>query len=335
MITILFIKFLLIIFLLLFSAFFSASETAFFSLTRFQVLKLKETEKRGKGVAHLLAHPDQLLTSILIGNESVNVAASALATSIAIAIYGENGKWVSIGLMTPVLLLFAEIIPKALAFTRATNFVLLAASPLKTFMHLVSPLRWFIKQIVSIVLRPFPKTGVKPNLLDEHFIYLVERGYKEGDIKTMERDFIANLLRFRKLKVSQVMTQRRDIFALSLDTPLSHLIPILKSRFFSRIPIYKKSLDEIVGILHINDLIGLSERGGKLSDLKRMIHPAYFVPLSKGAEDLFWEMQRQRIHMAIVVNEYGKVVGLITLEDLLEELFGEIYDEYDKLRCLG
>jgi len=151
----------------------------------------------------------------------------------------------------------------------------------------------------------------------------------------MERDFIANLLRFRKLKVSQVMTQRRDIFALSLDTPLSHLIPILKSRFFSRIPIYKKSLDEIVGILHINDLIGLSERGGKLSDLKRMIHPAYFVPLSKGAEDLFWEMQRQRIHMAIVVNEYGKVVGLITLEDLLEELFGEIYDEYDKLRCLG
>ncbi len=314
----------------MFSAFFSASETAFFSLTRFQILKLRETEKWGKKVAHLLAYPDRLLTSILIGNESANVAASALATSIAVAIYGEKGKWIIIGLMTPILLLCGEIIPKALAFTRAPRFVLLAAPLLKAFMHFISPLRWFIKQIVNMILRPFPKTAqIKPSLLDEHFVYLVERGYEEGDIKTIERDFIANLIRFRKLKVSEAMTPRKSIFALPLDTPLSKLMPLLKSHFFSRIPIYKRSLDEMVGILNISDLIGLPDRSGKLSDLKRIIHPPYFVPLSKGAEDLFWIMQRQRIHMAIVVDEYGKATGLITLEDLLEELFGEIYDEYD------
>lgn len=330
MIITLFIKFLIIIFLLMLSAFFSASETAFFSLTRFQVLKMRETEKGGDKIAHLLAHPDRLLTSILIGNESVNVVASALATSIAIAIYGERGKWIIIGLMTPILLLCGEIIPKALAFAKAPRFVLWAVFPLKAFMRFISPLRWFIKQIVNIVLRPFPKTAqIKPGFLDEHFIYLIESGYKEGDIKTIERDFIANLIRFRKLRVSQVMTPRKAIFALPLDTPLSKLMPLLKSHSFSRIPIYRKSLDEIVGILNISDLIGLSNRSGKLCDLRKMIRSPYFVPLSKGVEGLFWIMQRQRIHMAIVVDEYGKTAGLITLEDLLEELFGEIYDEYD------
>jgi len=311
----------------MFSAFFSASETAFFSLSRFQVFKLKE-EKEGKKLLTLLSKPSQLLISILVGNESVNVIAAALFTSILVAIYGEKGKWLTILLMTPILLIFGEIIPKTLGFTKAEKFVLLASPPLKAFIKFVSPFIWFIRKTVDILLSPLPYFS-KKGVISENFLYLIEHGHKEGKIKSIEKEFITNLIKFRELTVSKAMIPKKDIFALSLDTSISELENLLKSYRFSRIPIYRKNLDNIVGILYVKDLIGFLNGRKKISNLKKIIRPPYFVQVFKKAEDLFWHMQYQRIHMAIVIDEYKKVVGLITLEDLLEELFGEIYDEYD------
>ena len=325
---IIYFKAVLVFFLLGLSAFFSGSETAFFSLTRYQVLKLKETPK-GKIVAFLLERPARLLISILIGNESVNIAASALVTSIAIYFYGEKGKWLAVIIMTPLLLLCGEIVPKTIAFVKARSFCLKVAPLIVLFMRAIAPIRNVIKWIVNLAMMPFPpppREGKK--LWDTNFLDLIEHGHQKGEFKTIEKDFIANLLRFRKKSVSEIMIPRPDIFAVSADTTIATLKKLLKHYPFSRIPVYKKNLDNIIGILPTKFLLG-QEETHKLLELKNALIPPYFVPETKKAEELFWELQKEKITITIVVDEYGSVVGLITIEDLLEELFGEIYDEYD------
>ncbi len=317
------------VFLLLgLSAFFSGSETAFFSLTRYQVLKLKETP-RGKVVAFLLERPAELLISILIGNESVNIAASALVTSIAVYFYGEKGKWLAIIVMAPLLLLCGEIVPKAIAFVKARSFCLRVAPMIVLFMRIIAPIRNVIKWVVNIVMTPLPPPPrEEKKAWDTNFLDLIEHGHKKGEFKAIEKDFITNLMRFRKKTVSEIMVPRPDIFAVSIDTNIASLKKMLKRHPFTHIPVYKENLDNIIGILRTKFLLGQKEMG-KVSTLKDVFIPPYFVPETKKAEELFWELQKGKITLAIVVDEYGSVVGLITIEDLLEELFGEIYDEYD------
>jgi len=325
---IIYLKAVLVFLLLGLSAFFSGSETAFFSLTRYQVLKLKETP-RGKIVAFLLERPARLLISILIGNESVNIAASALVTSIAIYFYGEKGKWLAVIVMTPLLLLCGEIVPKTIAFVKARSFCLRVAPIIVLFMRVIAPIRNVIKWVVNLVMTPLPpppSEGKKS--WDTNFLDLIEHGHKKGEFKAIEKDFIANLLRFRKKTVSEIMVPRPDIFAVSIDINIASLKKMLKQHPFTRIPVYKENLDNIIGILPTKFLLG-QEETRKLLALKEALIPPYFVPETKKAEELFWELQKEKITIAIVVDEYGSVVGLITIEDLLEELFGEIYDEYD------
>ncbi|MDL1957199.1 MAG: hemolysin family protein [Candidatus Desulfofervidus auxilii] len=326
---IIYFKLILIFILLCFSALFSSSETALFSLTRYQILKLKET-KNGKIIASLLEKPAHLLISILIGNESVNVTASALATSVAIALYDEKGKWITLAVMTPILLLWGEIVPKAFALTKAPSFSLKIAPFINFFVKLVTPIRNFIRYVVNIALYPLPAVSKEePCFLDNEFLQLLESASHEDGFKIIEREFIANLLRFRHKSVSEIMVPRPDMFIISLDTPIKELKKLLNYQCFSRIPVYDRDPDNIIGILHTKTLLGLNKIEGTVKDLKEKFIQPYFVPSTKKGEELFWEMQRKKIAMVMVVNEYGSVVGLITMEDLLEELFGEIYDEYD------
>ncbi len=325
---IIYLKIFLVVLLLIASAFFSGSETAFFSLTRYQVLKLREDPK-GRIVAHLLERPSRLLISILIGNETVNITASALLTSIAIYYYGEKGKWLAIIVMTPILLLFGEITPKTVAFVKAESFSLKAAPLVALFVKVISPLRNVVKWVVNLAMAPLPEVKGKPeHALDNHFLNLIEHGHKKGEFQTIEKEFIANFLRFRKKAVSEIMIPRPDIFAVPMDISVRTLKSELKRHPFSRVPIYKSKIDNIVGILPTKFLLGVDEEI-KLFRLKDHFVPPYFVPEIKKAEDLFWELQKKRITIALVVDEYGTLTGLITIEDLLEELFGEIYDEYD------
>jgi len=324
---IIYLKLILIFILLCFSALFSSSETALFSLTRYQILKLKETSK-GKVVACLLEKPAHLLISILIGNESVNVAASALATSVAIALYGEKGKWLTLAVMTPVLLLWGEIFPKAFALTKAPNFCLKVASFIHFFVRLITPIRNFVRYVVNIVLYPFPTSKKITGFLDDEFLHLLEIAPHKDGFKLIEREFIINLLRFRRKSVSEIMIPRPDMFMIDLNTSMAELKGLLNYQCFSRIPVYDNNPDNIVGIFYTKTLLNPNQ-AQTVKDLKERFLPPYFIPASKKAEELFWEMQKEKIAMAIVVNEYGTVVGLVTMEDLLEELFGEIYDEYD------
>jgi len=320
-------KFCLIFFLLIFSAIFSGSETAFFSLTRYQILRIKETSK-GKKVASLLAHPNQLLISILIGNDTINIMASALATSVAITLYGKNGKWLAIAVMTPLLLLVGEIIPKAFSYAKASSFCLRISSFINFFVYIVAPFRNIIKYIVNAVLYFMPPPQKKAVFLENQFLDLIETGHEKGELKPIEKEFIVRLFRFRQKTVSEIMVPRPDIFALSIDTDLKEAINSLSYHRFSRVPIYEGILDNVIGIFHTKYLLG-SEKTGKLEKFREKLLPPYFVPATKKAEALLAELQSQKITMAMIVNEYGSIVGLVTTEDLLEELFGEIYDEYD------
>ncbi len=320
-------KLCLIFFLLIFSAIFSGSETAFFSLTRYQILRIKETSK-GKKVASLLAHPNQLLISILIGNDTINIMASALATSVALTLYGKNGKWLAIAVMTPLLLLVGEIIPKAFSYAKASSFCLRISSFINFFVYIVAPFRNIIKYIVNAVLYFMPPPQKKAVFLENQFLDLIETGHEKGELKPIEKEFIVRLFRFRQKTVSEIMVPRPDIFALSIDTDLKEAINSLSYHRFSRVPIYEGILDNVIGIFHTKYLLG-SEKTGKLKEFREKLLPPYFVPATKKADALLAELQSQKITMAMIVNEYGSIVGLVTTEDLLEELFGEIYDEYD------
>jgi len=314
--------------LLILSGIFSGSETAFFSLSRYQILKLKES-RRGKLVAFLLEHPAQLLISILVGNETVNITASALATSVVIAFYGEKGKWITVAIMTPLLLLCGEIIPKAIAFVKSTNFCLKTAPFIAFFIRVITPIRSIIRVVVNVVLAHFPTTyEERTSFFDDHFFQLLEYGHEKGDLKAIEKEFIINFIRFRKKVVSEIMVPRPDIFTLSVETDMETVKSLLLTNRFSRVPIYENNLDNIIGILPTKMLLE-DKKATRIADLRDKLLSPYFVPLTKKADDLLWELQKQKINMAIVVNEYGAVAGLITIEDLLEELFGEIYDEYD------
>lgn len=321
-------KICLIFLLLIFSAIFSGSETAFFSLTRYQILKLKETS-RGKKAASLLVQPNHLLISILIGNETVNITASALATSVALTLYGKNGKWLAILVMTPLLLLLGEIIPKAFSYAKAPSFCIRVSPFIDFFVRIVTPFHNIIKKyIINTVLFFMPPPPKKPVFLEKQFLDLIETGHEKGELKSIEKEFIIRLFRFRQKTVSEIMVPRPDIFALSIDTDLQEVINALNYHRFSRIPIYEGSLDNVIGIFHTKYLLG-SGKTGKLKDFREKLLPPYFVPTTKKVDTLLAELQSQKITMAMIVDEYGSIKGLVTTEDLLEELFGEIYDEYD------
>jgi CBS domain containing-hemolysin-like protein len=313
--------------LLICSTLFSGSEAAFFSLTRYQILKLKETP-RGKQVASLVDRPNRLLVSITIGNDTVNIIASALATSVCLSFFGENGKWLAIAIMTPLLLLVGDIIPKTIAYTNASNFSIKVAPFIKFFIYIATPLRYVIKYIINFILFFMPPPAKKSYFLENHFLDLIETGHKKGELKHIEKEFITQFIRFRQKTISEVMVPRPDIFALSVDMYLEKALTMLKYHRFSKIPIYEGNLDNIIGILRTKQLLE-AKKTQKLRDIKQWFLSPYFVPETKRAEALFWQLQKEKITMAIIVNEYGSIVGLLTIEDLLEELFGEIYDEYD------
>jgi putative hemolysin len=303
------IKLILLGVLLVLSAFFSGSETALFSLGSVRLEKL------------------------LLGNELVNITASAVAASICISILGDGGKWVAIAVMIPLLLTFGEILPKTTAIYRSEGFSRMVATPLSFFAQVVFPVRWIIRKIVDGVLRVFGSQAEAQESIfrEEEIRDLVDVGHQEGVLEKQERELIHRVFRFGDTIVASVMTPKGAVFSLPLQLNPTELLAEVRKERYSRVPIYSGEKNNIVGILNTKDLVALSlERG---HDQKMTIHgllrPPYFVPPSKKIDELLRECQKQRIHMAIVVNEYGHSIGLVTVEDLLEEIFGEIYDESD------
>jgi putative hemolysin len=310
----------IVVALLLLSAMLAASETALFALARMESTRQKLARHVREAVERMMARPLESLLVIIGLNEASNVFAECLATTCLLTWLGPIGAWVSVPLMLALVLIFADITPKTFALGFPAGIARVTGRPLATLSTLLHPV---VKWLVPAIEPPRPAP-----VSEEEFKALLRAGEVLGEVEPQERELIHKVFDFGDRRVVEIMTPREKIFWLDVNTPPERLISEVIRGHFSRVPVYREHPDNTVGILHVKDLV---TRRLELSPvrLERLIRPAYFVPPTKSLGELFDEMRRGRFQLAIVVDEYERVVGLITLEDLLEELFGEISDEFD------
>lgn len=321
-----------LIILLGFYSFFAVSETSLFSLSLLARLKLKSRRPRiGALVEKLLSRPQRLLSTIIIGNEVAVILATVLVTSLALSLWESRGQWLAMAVMVPALLLLGEIIPKSLALSSPETWAQRVAPLLALLLPVFSPVRYLLVTLNKGLLRLF-RFALPPEeqlLKEDDFLRLVEDSHREGLIAPLERDLILNLFSLSETTVSQIMVPRPDIFLLPLKMPLPDMIKAIQQARFSRVPIYRRDPEDIVGILHAKDLLNLGpDLSGDHGLVKKLLRPPYYVPENKRAFDLLGELQGRQIRLALVVDEYGSLSGLVSVEDILEELFGEFRQEF-------
>jgi CBS domain containing-hemolysin-like protein len=315
--------------LLIFSGVFSGSETALIALSMARVEALVNEGRRGAPALYeLKKDPSAMLTAILIGNNLVNIAASALATVIATREFGSAGPGIAVGVLTLVILVFGEITPKTLATRYSERISLFIAFPLLTFMRMIYPLVWFFGHFTARVHR---LVGGKsdPTITESELIGMLGHGVKEGAIELGERALIERVFAFNDLKVRDVMTPKGRIFCLDAGMTVAEALSKVAQERYSRIPLYEGQSDNLVKVLYLRDLLKASAQGQAQERLGNIAHEPLFVSQFQAIDDLFAMFRRRNRVFSIVVDEYGEVRGIATLEDLLEELVGEIYDESD------
>ncbi len=325
----------IIIFLLIFSGFFSGSEAALFSLSRIQRERIKKKNaKCALVIEKLLKRPRRLIVTILIGNDLVNIAASVVATYLCVSLFNDYGKWVAMAAMTPLTLIFAEVIPKTVSVNNNERLAPFAARIISSFATLIAPLRWVFDGTAQFFIRLTGAAGddCTPAIMEDDFLDMVNLSHEGGELKGVERDLIHNVFEFSDSHVFEVMTPLDKMFSLPHDADVETIIRCIKSNPFSRIPVYRRSPDDIIGILYTKDLLrfDLKKNRNRRNILQKISRRPLFIQETCKVDELFHILKRRRKHIAICLDEHEHVSGLVTMEDLLEELFGEIYDEYDK-----
>ena len=311
--------------LIILSGFFSSSETALFSISKTRAIHLsKDGRKTSRLIQKMKSDPHTLLTTILIGNNLVNVAAAALATSLAIQAFPNYAVGIATGAMTFLLLVFGEVFPKSIATRNNLLIARMAIVPIYWISIIFFPIIKFLNFIPWLTGRIKKPQSVS----EEELITFVEVVEEEGEIKEEEKELIHNIFEFDDTNAYEIMTPRADMFVVEVDAPLDTK-GIIDSGF-TRIPVIQDSIDEIIGILHIKDLFMNMAMGSPQTDVRSIMRKPYFIPENKKLDSLLQQFKKTKNHMAIIVDEHGGVSGLITLEDALEELVGEIEDETDK-----
>ena len=322
---------LLLTVLLVFSAFFSACEAAFFSLTSFQLKELKEEKGRwGLAANDLLEKPRELLITIYIGNELVNIGVSVITTSIFINQFGNFGIGIAIGVGTFLLLVFGEIIPKTLSLQFPQTYAISAAYPLRFFAFLVRPIQSALTLIAEkfILFTGFTfSKDKKTAITNDEFRTMVQVGEGEGVIDSEESELIHNVIKFGETTAAEVMTPKIDMFTLSIDDKLEDILPRIIENFYSRVPVFDSDGESFAGILFTKDLNKLKNLPSEKFSLKSVLRPFLSIPQTKKIKELLQEFKKRKRHIAAVLDEYGSICGLVTLEDILEELVGEIDSE--------
>jgi gliding motility-associated protein GldE len=317
-----------LLFLIFLSGFFSGSEIALFSANKIRIRKLAE-----EGIANaitldrLLKRPNRLLATILVGNNLVNIGAAAIATSLAIQFFGRKGIGVATGIMTFLILVFGEITPKAFATKNAERISLLIARPIATLEYLLYPVARALVWMTKPMLKALGGEAKVPFITEEEIKMLVEVGEEEGVIEKEEKEMITGVFEFGETTAKEIMVPRIDMKCISAEQSLEEAISTILETGHSRTPVYKESIDNIVGILHTKDLLRHLDK--KEHSIEEFVRPAYYIPETKKLDEILEEMQERKTQMAIVVDEYGGTAGLVTLEDLLEEIVGEIWEEHE------
>ncbi len=321
-------EFLAILICLILSGLFSGAEIAFFSITETRLQTMVEENKRAAKMALFLRqNPQRLLSTILIGNNVVNLTAASLVSIQAFQYFGSNGVAVATGLLTIIVLLFGEIVPKTLCAKHAGTAVQFFSHPIFWVEKLLSPILYLLE---PLILKMTGGRGLTvPFVTEEELMIMLEAGGKAGVLETEEVKMIKNVFEFTDLTAEDVMTPRNYMFGLDGNLTLGEAKEDLFRATHSRIPIYEYDLDNVKGILYRHQALKELAQGNQSSLLKDLSRPALFVPGAKPADDLLKQFQQEKRHIAIVVDEFGGVMGLVTTEDLLEEVVGEILDETD------
>jgi putative hemolysin len=313
------------------SALLAGSEAAYFSLSRHGAARLNDQDGASESpLARLLEKPRDLLITILVGITLVNIAGSAFATTVATQLFGARGVGIAIPVMIFLIVVFGEVLPMTLAVDAPLKFGRLAAWPVLALAYVLTPVRAVLGAFTALVSRAVSREAAPQTAITEAELRtLVEVGHREGVVERGEREMIHGVFELGDTTVWDIMTPRTDVFGLELGTPPDRVLAALREHLHSRVPAYDGSLDHIVGILSTKDLLPYYRALPPDFDLRRYLVPPYFVPQTKRADALLREFRAKKLRTAIVVDEYGGTAGLVTLEDILEEVVGEIRDEFE------
>jgi putative hemolysin len=313
------------------SAFLAGAEAAYFSLSRLGTTHLEPDESPGHArLARLLQNPHDLLITLLVGVTLVNIASSALATEVATGLVGPKGVGLAIAVMIFLIVVFGEVLPMTIAVGAPHRFGLLAARPVLALAYVLTPVRELLGALTTWASRlTTPHELASAAITEAELRTLVEVGHREGVVERTEREMIHGVFELGDTTVGDIMTPRTDVFGLDVATPPDRLLAEVRAHLHHRVPIYEGSLDNIVGILSTTDLLPYYAGLPPDFSVRRLLAAPYFVPETKRADALLREFRGKKLRTAIVVDEYGGTAGLVTLEDILEEVVGEIRDEFD------
>lgn len=308
------------------SGFFSATETAFSTLNKIRLKTMVSNgDKKAKRVLELAEDYDKLLSTILIGNNIVNIGSASLATLLFVQSFGDAGVTISTIVMTILVLIFGEISPKSLAKEAPEHFAMFAAPFIQALIIVFAPMNLFFA-LWKKMLSNFVKIKDARGITEEELITMVEEATSDGEIEQHEGDLIRNAIEFNDLDVSDVLTPRMELIAVSMDDSIETIHETFTESGYSRLPVYRDSIDTIIGVIHLKDFFLR-----KSDNPKQFIKPVYHTTDSVKISKLLHQLQEQKSHLAVVSDEYGGTVGIVTLEDIVEELVGEIWDEHDEV----
>jgi putative hemolysin len=312
------------------SGFFSGSETALLSLDKIRVRFLQQSKRpQADKLAALLAQPDRLLSGILVGNNLVNIAASVIATGLFVHLFGADGEWLTVVILTPLLLIFSEVCPKTYAaqYPEKASFIVLA--PIGLILWVLTPVVFVVSSFSRLLTSFLRKDDAKPFSVSEDEIKaMIEVGEESGVVAAEQRRMLHGIFELSENRVRDVMIPRTEVNGFEVTASFAEVVAVIGGTRHSRFPVYKGSLDQIIGVVYSKDVLDFFAQPDDFS-LEQLCRPPFFVPEAKRIAVLLQSFRKKREHMAIVVDEYGGIEGIVTLEDVVEEIVGDIHDEYD------
>ena len=312
------------------SGYFSGLEVALVSIRHSKIEQMVKDKVRGaSSLRKLKSNPSRMMSSVNLGNNLASIAATALATDISLKLFGDDGLAIAIGIMTFLILIFGEITPKTYCNSNAVKVAIRNSRILLIFTYALFPIVWIFETITKGMIKLTGSSDIPPGLTEDEIKEVVEQGYKDKAIEKQESELVHGALNFDDIVIRTVMTPRTKMFKLNSKMMLFEALPEINKSGFSRIPVFADNTDQIVGIVHVRDVLKKLEGDEKIISLEQIMREPVFVSQEKRVSDLLKEMQGRRTHMAIVLDEFGGVEGCVTLEDLLEEIVGEIQDETD------
>ncbi|MCW8858404.1 MAG: CNNM domain-containing protein [Deltaproteobacteria bacterium] len=312
------------------SGFFSGSETALLSLDKFRVRFLQQKQRPGADkLAALLAKPDRLLSGLLVGNNLVNIAASVIATGLCVRWFGEPGEWLTVLLLTPILLIFSEVCPKTYAAYYPEKMSFRVLGPIRFIVWILAPVIVVVSSVSSLFTRFLRKKDAESLSASEDEIKaMIDVGEETGAVAAVQRRMLHGIFDLSETRVRDVMIPRTEVVGIDISANFEEVLSLIQQARHSRFPVYSDSLDKVVGVVHSKNILDFIGRTDRFS-LRELCRAPYYVPESKRIAVLLQSFRKKKEHLALVVDEYGGVEGIVTLEDVVEEIVGEIHDEYD------